>query len=72
MKGVTLVLVMMLCILANHMPAMASEFILEVFGNANMDGIIDEMDIEYVNGIISETAAAHPRRKQRGIQGAAA
>ena len=67
MKGVTLVLVMMLCILANHMPAMASEFVLEVFGNANMDDIIDEKDIEYVNGIINKTTESSKLLTQNKI-----
>ncbi|OPY54593.1 MAG: iron-dicitrate transporter substrate-binding subunit [Methanosaeta sp. PtaU1.Bin112] len=55
MKGLTLVSVMLICILANHMPAMASEFVLEVFGNANMDDVIDQTDIEYAKAIINKT-----------------
>lgn len=55
MKGFTLVLMMLLCIISNHMPVMASEFALEVFGNANMDDTIDGKDIEYVKGIINKT-----------------
>lgn len=34
------------------MPADALDFTLEIFGNANMDDMIDEDDIEYVEGII--------------------
>jgi iron complex transport system substrate-binding protein len=36
-------------------PANAAEFTLEIFGNANMDGTIDEYDVEYVQGIIDGT-----------------
>lgn len=34
------------------MPAVGSDYILDMFGNANIDGTIDEDDIEYVRGII--------------------
>jgi iron complex transport system substrate-binding protein len=34
------------------MPAAASDYTLEIFGNANLDDIIDEDDIEYVKGVI--------------------
>jgi len=37
------------------MPASASGFTLDIFGNANMDDTIDERDIEYVQGIIDGT-----------------
>jgi len=39
------------CILA-IMPVNAYDFTLSVYGNANMDDIIDECDIEYLQGII--------------------
>lgn len=35
------------------MPGFASDFTLEIFGNANMDDTVDEMDITYVEEIIS-------------------
>jgi len=35
------------------MPAVASDYTLGIFGNANMDDTIDENDIEYVRGIIN-------------------
>lgn len=35
--------------------AYAAEFILEIYGNANLDGTIDQKDIEYVQGIIDGT-----------------
>ena len=44
-----------LCVSLAMMPAVASDFTLEIFGNANMDDIIDDMDIEYVQGIIDGT-----------------
>lgn len=43
------------CILQAIMPVNASEFTLNVFGNANMDDTIDEKDIEYVEGIVNGT-----------------
>jgi len=36
-------------------PAVASDYTLEIFGNANMDDTINEDDIEYVEGIIDGT-----------------
>jgi iron complex transport system substrate-binding protein len=36
----------------------ASDYTLEIFGNANMDGTIDEKDIAYVEGIIKGANAA--------------
>jgi iron complex transport system substrate-binding protein len=41
-----------LCMSLIAMPVDASDFTLEIFGNANMDDTIDELDIEYVRGII--------------------
>ncbi|MDD2836987.1 MAG: ABC transporter substrate-binding protein [Methanothrix sp.] len=38
-------------------PAFGSDYTLEIFGNANMDSIIDEKDIAYVEGIIKGTNA---------------
>ena len=43
---------MTFCALLAFLPASASDFTLQIFGNANMDDAIDEMDIEYVQGII--------------------
>ncbi len=43
---------MTLCVSLAFMPASASDFTLGIFGNANMDDTIDELDIEYVQGII--------------------
>jgi len=48
-------LIVALCAsLLAFMPAVASDFTLQVFGNANMDDTIDELDIEYVQEIIDE------------------
>ena len=44
-----------LCVSLIAMPADASDFTLEIFGNANMDDTIDELHIEYVQGIIDGT-----------------
>lgn len=47
--------VMTFCALQAFLPASASDFTLEIFGNANMDDTIDELDIKYVQGIIDGT-----------------
>ncbi|HNQ44284.1 MAG TPA: ABC transporter substrate-binding protein, partial [Candidatus Cloacimonadota bacterium] len=36
-------------------PVIASDYTLDIFGNANMDAVVDEVDIEYVWGIIGGT-----------------
>ena len=43
---------MTFCALLGLLTASASDFTLDIFGNANMDDTIDELDIEYVQGII--------------------
>lgn len=48
----------MLCVLLAFGSANASDYTLEIFGNANMDETIDEEDITYVEGIIKGTNAA--------------
>jgi len=49
------IVIVAVCISLALMPAGASDFTLEIFGNANMDDTIDELDIEYVQGIIGGT-----------------
>jgi iron complex transport system substrate-binding protein len=46
---------MALCVSLAFIPAYASDFTLEIFGNANMDDTIDELDIEYAQEIIDGT-----------------
>lgn len=36
-------------------PITASEYLLQIFGNANMDDTIDEQDIDYLKGVIAGT-----------------
>jgi len=48
-------LILALCISLVFMPASASDFTLQILGNANMNDTIDELDIEYVQGIIDGT-----------------
>lgn len=56
MKKVALrITVMALCASLAFMPAGALDFTLEIFGNANMDGEIDEEDIALLAGIIKGT-----------------
>ena len=58
MKNVILALAVLVCVLLNIMPVIASDYTLNIFGNANMDKDIDEMDIAYVEGVIRGTNAA--------------
>ncbi len=46
---------LILCILLATTPANASDDVLKIFGNANMDEMIDEDDIAYVEGVIKGT-----------------
>jgi len=46
---------MFACISPNIMTVTAADYVLEIFGNANMDEDIDEGDIEYIQGIITGT-----------------
>jgi iron complex transport system substrate-binding protein len=57
MKG-CLIAVMMLCALLAQ--ASAGDYILHIYGNANMDGTIDEKDIEYLQEIIAGSCNASP------------
>ena len=45
----------LLCVSLVVTSGLASEYTLKIFGNANMDEVIDEADIEYVRGIIEGT-----------------
>lgn len=47
--------IVLLGISLSVMPTCASDFVLGIFGNANMDETIDEDDIKYVQGIINGT-----------------
>ena len=47
-----------LCISLAVVPAIASDYSLGIFGNANMDDTIDESDVEHVQGIIEGTNEA--------------
>ena len=51
-------LVMISCMSLAIMPAAADDYTLDIFGNANMDDVIDEDDITYVEGIIEGTNEA--------------
>jgi len=46
---------MVLCTTLAVVPVSGSDFVLEVFGNANMDDTIDEEDVEFIKGIIDGT-----------------
>jgi len=48
-------LAVLACLMLVIMPAVASDYTLGIFGNANMDDTIDEEDIAYVEGIIEGT-----------------
>ena len=49
------VLVLALCMSLVVGPVGAADYTIDIFGNANMDDTIDELDIEYVQGIIDGT-----------------
>ncbi|MDD2755957.1 MAG: ABC transporter substrate-binding protein [Methanothrix sp.] len=51
-------LAVILCASAFILPALAGSFTLKIYGNANMDNIIDEKDAEYIRGVVSGTQ--HP------------
>jgi|WetSurMetagenome_2_1015567.scaffolds.fasta_scaffold02141_2 iron complex transport system substrate-binding protein len=51
-------LAVILCASAFILPALAGSFTLKIYGNANMDNVIDEKDAEYIRGIVSGTQ--HP------------
>lgn len=55
MRWIICVLVMTLGMPLTIMPTGANDYTLGIFGNANMDDTIDELDIEYVQGIIDGT-----------------
>jgi len=54
-EPIVVLVIAFLCVSFAFVPANASDFTLEIFGNANMDDTIDELDIEYVQGIIDWT-----------------
>jgi iron complex transport system substrate-binding protein len=43
-------------VLSVLMPTVASDYSLEIFGNANMDDSIDEKDVAYINNVINGTS----------------
>lgn len=56
MKITTSGIAIMICFVSlAYISSGASDFTLEIFGNANMDDTIDEQDIEYVQGILDGT-----------------
>jgi iron complex transport system substrate-binding protein len=48
-------LAVILCASALILPALAESFTLKIYGNANMDSVIDEKDVEYIRGVVSGT-----------------
>lgn len=55
---VRLLMALSLCISLSILPAVAYDFTLTIFGNANMDDIIDESDITFLKKIIAGTQNA--------------
>jgi iron complex transport system substrate-binding protein len=47
------VLAMLLCLLTGAISALASDYTLPMFGNANMDGFLDDADKDYLTKIIA-------------------
>jgi iron complex transport system substrate-binding protein len=56
MERMNLGALLALCLLASIAPAVAADFTLEIFGNANMDDTIDEHDVKYVKDVIAGTS----------------
>lgn len=54
-KLVSMSVASLLCVSLAIASGLASESTLKIFGNANMDDVVDEADIEYVQGIIEGT-----------------
>lgn len=52
MRGLVFALILMQCMMGATISVDAAEYTLGIFGNANMDSIIDERDVSYVRGII--------------------
>jgi len=52
MKRIALILAMTSCISLAAFPMIAADYTLGIFGNANMDDVIDEDDMEYVRKVI--------------------
>ncbi|OPY49201.1 MAG: Periplasmic binding protein [Methanosaeta sp. PtaU1.Bin060] len=46
---------MLICILLVSSPGNAANFVLEIYGNANMDEFLNDEDIQYLDGIIAGT-----------------
>jgi len=53
MKKLIFVLAALFCVILTAIADDAADYTLQIFGNANMDEIIDEADITYIEGIIS-------------------
>jgi len=53
-----ILVILALYALLTLIPVVASDYTLEIFGNANMDDTVDEKDVEYVQGIIDGTNEA--------------
>jgi len=52
-KSLKHLMILISCVFSVLMPAMASDYTVEIFGNANMDDSIDENDIAYLNDVIT-------------------
>ena len=54
-KSILCILVAFISSAMFFMPAVASDYTLQIFGNANMDEDVDKEDIAYLQGIINGT-----------------
>ena len=52
MRIIYVLVALALCVPLTAMSSFAADFTLNIFGNANMDYIIDERDIAYIEDII--------------------
>lgn len=53
----SLIIFLLSSLMISVIPAIASDYTLEIFGNANIDEFIDELDIAYLEGVINGTNA---------------
>jgi hypothetical protein len=44
---------LLICMLLALIPANAADFVLEIYGNANMDEFLSSKDVQYIEGIVN-------------------
>jgi iron complex transport system substrate-binding protein len=57
------------CILFVMLPPVSADYTLQIFGNANMDGVVDEQDLEAVEAMIGGAEAAQTELSDADLDG---